>query len=769
MIKKLNTLVIARSEATRIPVIANEVRQSTHRLLALMTVFALVFVGLTAITGPTQQAQADAQSDYYNMIATRWDTDNPVKVNFCGFNWIVVGINDGSNSVGVGTIRGDSTDLPIGNATLLLDKSNTILGLTKFDDDGNAQYIGSYFQNVMNVTIYNSFSSCTERGDITNRDLPQLEGYGVPPITEINQSIWPLSYQEANQLTVNERLFPQSPGDWWLRTWRARVNGSGVADCYNDSCAAYHFFTYNVRPALYISLSSAVFSQLPDLTTQYLTHFDLKDGGGTVGDKYITTEIPTSLPNYSGTKYGYDFKGWDTDPSADTVEYTYGQQVTNLTTTGSTITLYAVWQAKVSDITVDPTETTITFGKTANLASTITASETTYSNVTWSSSNNTVATVNATGTVTPVAVGDTTITVKSDSNTLKYATTTVHIVQQPETAPTLALDYTNETVTGFDTDTTGFRVAGTEGGLTGASCAQVVTGTSDIASTITNSSKTLWTKKCATDGNHSDSTTTSIVILARPVAPTISATAPSLYGLGDGYVGGLTTNEEWNAISATYDGVWTQVTGTSVDNLSAGDKVCVRTVAEAGVKFKSLGSCVTVGQGVAPVNSVSVTPSAITLTAGQTKQLSATVLPVYADNKSVVWSSSNNSIATVSSGGKVTAKSAGTVTIKATAQDGSGVVGKSVITVKPKPVSTKAKKAKGSITFIWGSSGFLTTVEIYYRVKGSSKWKVARVSGADRKKIKLKRKKTYQFQLRGCKTVKGKNYYSAWTKKTVKS
>jgi hypothetical protein len=252
------------------------------------------------------------------------------------------------------------------------------------------------------------------------------------------------------------------------------------------------------------------------------------------------------------------------------------------------------------------------------------------------------------------------------------------------------------------------------------------------------------------------------------VAPTISATAPSLYGLGDGFVGGLTTSEEYNTTSATYDGAWTQVTGTSVDNLSAGDKVCVRTVAEAGVKFKSLGSCVTVGLGVAPVSNVSVSPSAVTLTAGQAKQFSVTVLPTYADNKSVVWSSSNNSVATVSSSGKVTAKAAGTVTISVAAQDGSGVVGKSVITVKPKPVSTKAKKAKGSITFIWGASGFLTTVEIYYRVKGSSKWKIVRVSSADRKKIKLKRKKTYQFQLRSCKTVKGKNYYSAWTKKTVK-
>jgi hypothetical protein len=178
---------------------------------------------------------------------------------------------------------------------------------------------------------------------------------------------------------------------------------------------------------------------------------------------------------------------------------------------------------------------------------------------------------------------------------------------------------------------------------------------------------------------------------------------------------------------------------------------------------------VTVGQGVALVTSIAVSPVSATLTIGNTKQLSVTVLPVYADNKSVVWSSSNNSVAIVSSGGKVTTKAAGTVTISATAQDGSGVVGKSVIIVKPKPVSTKAKKAKGSITFIWGASGFLTTVEIYYRVKGTSKWKVVRVSGADRKKIKLKRKKTYQFQLRGCKTVKGKNYYSAWTKKTIKS
>jgi hypothetical protein len=677
-----------------------------HLAMTALVVIALTFVGLTAITGPTQQANATAQSDYYDTIAARWNTDNPVIVNFCGYKWDIVGINDdgSTNKVGIGTAgdtANDGTGLPTGNVTLLLDKSNTIVPIDQYvyDHSGvNNNYNESFIQPLMNSTIYGMMSGCSDRANITQRTLvgggdnpDHIKGSNVE-----NQNLWPLSAAEVNQFSTDgQRLFPNTPDIWWTRTnGDATIRVVIVEANGSVTLAGYmgHIHAYGIRPALYLNLSTSLFSQFPDLTTQYLTHFDLKGGDGTFDDKYITIDSPTALPAYNGTKPGLVFKGWSTSSDATTTNYGNGATVSNLTTVGQTATLYAVWKAQVSGISIDPTNTTVTVGQTANLSATITA-EPTFENITWSSSDNSLATVNSTGTVTTSNVGDVTITAKSVSDETKYATTTVHIVQQPEVAPTLALDYTNETVTGFDTDTTGFRVAGTEGGLAGASCAQVVTGTSDIASTITNSSKTLWAKKCATDGNHSDSTTTSIVIPARPVAPTISATAPSLYGLGDGYVGGLTTSEEWNATSATYDGAWTQVTGTSVDNLSAGDKVCVRTIAEAGVKFKSFGSCVTVGQGVKP----------------------APAKPV-----------------------------------------------------KPKPVSTKAKKAKGSITFIWGASGFLTTVEIYYRVKGSSKWKIVRVSGADRKKIKLKRKKTYQFQLRGCKTVKGKNYYSAWTKKTVK-
>lgn len=70
------------------------------------------------------------------------------------------------------------------------------------------------------------------------------------------------------------------------------------------------------------------------------------------------------------------------------------------------------------------------------------------------------------------------------------------------------------------------------------------------------------------------------------------------------------------------------------------------------------------------VTSVSLDKNTLTLEEGDTEQLTETVLPTNATDKSVSWSSNNTSVATVSSTGLVTAVSAGSATITVTTNDG---------------------------------------------------------------------------------------------------
>ncbi|MEL1239781.1 Ig-like domain-containing protein [Flavobacterium flavipallidum] len=69
------------------------------------------------------------------------------------------------------------------------------------------------------------------------------------------------------------------------------------------------------------------------------------------------------------------------------------------------------------------------------------------------------------------------------------------------------------------------------------------------------------------------------------------------------------------------------------------------------------------------------------ITSGTTSQLTASVLPSDATSKIVTWSSSDNSIATVSSTGLVTALKNGTVTITATASDKNIIKATKTITI----------------------------------------------------------------------------------------
>ena len=110
------------------------------------------------------------------------------------------------------------------------------------------------------------------------------------------------------------------------------------------------------------------------------------------------------------------------------------------------------------------------------------------------------------------------------------------------------------------------------------------------------------------------------------------------------------------------------------------------------------------------VTSVSLDKETLTLTTGNSEQLTATVEPTDASNKQLNWTSDNPNIATVDQNGTVTAKAPGTTKITATATDGSDKSATCTVTVKRLVASVSLNQK--TLTLTIGNSGQLTaTIE----------------------------------------------------------
>lgn len=128
------------------------------------------------------------------------------------------------------------------------------------------------------------------------------------------------------------------------------------------------------------------------------------------------------------------------------------------------------------------------------------------------------------------------------------------------------------------------------------------------------------------------------------------------------------------------------------------------------------------------VKSVSVTEvglnkTSTTLVEGETETLVATVMPENATDKSVVWESGNESAATVSQEGLVTAVGEGKATITVKTNDG-GFSASCEVTVKKKVIAvTGVKLSAESMTLREGDRGKLTvTVEPANATNKNVKW-----------------------------------------------
>ena len=120
---------------------------------------------------------------------------------------------------------------------------------------------------------------------------------------------------------------------------------------------------------------------------------------------------------------------------------------------------------------------------------------------------------------------------------------------------------------------------------------------------------------------------------------------------------------------------------------------------------------------VSGLQSITVGKKAIAV--GQSANLTAT--GNYSDGStrdltsSVTWNSSNDSVAAVDGGGKVTALKEGTATITATAKDGSGIFGSAAVTVAGKPTISVTDDHSG-----WAASVPLTVATTTYDSNASA-------------------------------------------------
>ncbi len=135
---------------------------------------------------------------------------------------------------------------------------------------------------------------------------------------------------------------------------------------------------------------------------------------------------------------------------------------------------------------------------------------------------------------------------------------------------------------------------------------------------------------------------------------------------------------QWYRVSATDDDNRTPINGATnrtyvVKAADVGYRIQVSatgTTKYSGTVYSALSQTVR-GADVVHVESVSVKPEAITITAGgNAQQLTAVVTPSDAANKTVTWSSSNSDIVAVTSSGAVSGKVEGSATITVTTVDG---------------------------------------------------------------------------------------------------
>ncbi|CAH1214177.1 hypothetical protein PAECIP111891_04049 [Paenibacillus allorhizoplanae] len=396
------------------------------------------------------------------------------------------------------------------------------------------------------------------------------------------------------------------------------------------------------------------------------------------------------------------------------------------------------------DVSSEDNVTSIPNGSTLQMSAKVLPGNATNPSVTWSVEAGTgTATISPTGLLTGTAVGTVTVkaTAKDGSNIVGSKSITIAAIPVASivvigadgagsvsngsslqmSAAVLPENATNTTVTWSVEAGTGTATISSSGLLTGTAV-----GTVTVKATAKDGSNIVGSK--------------SITIAAVPVTEIIVSGANSVTSIT--YGSPLQMNATVLPQNATNQSVtWSVEAGTgnaAIDETTGilrGTAVGTVTVKATAKDTSGIVGTKNITIAALLVNSIVVTGAddATTVTNGYSLQMRAAVWPENASNTDVTWSViANTGKATINATGLLTATQVGTVTVIATAEDGSGTKGSTTITITAIPISQIEVKGAGNLTSVVAGNTLQMIANVLpeYATNASVTWSVYGNSGA---------------------------------------
>jgi len=373
-----------------------------------------------------------------------------------------------------------------------------------------------------------------------------------------------------------------------------------------------------------------------------------------------------------------------------------------------------VRQVPVGSVVVSPQTATVPVGGAVQLSASVrdaSGAELQGRLVGWTSSDESIAVVSSTGSVTGIKIGTATITASSEgkSGTATVTVTAAAVASVTVTPPTASVTVgqtttlTAQTLDANGSALTGRAVAWTSSntGIATVSATGVVTGVAPGNATITATSE-------------GKSGTSAITVTPPAPAPVASVTvAPAALPLIVGQTGTLTatTRDAANNVLTDRAITWTS-SAEGVATVAPNGTVTAVAPGSATITATSEGKSGTATVTVTPipVASVTVDPSTVSLTTGGTQQITATPRDAQGNalaDRAVTWESQNTNIATVSPTGLITAVAPGTTTVTATSE---GKVGTVTVTVTAPAVGSISVSPGSATVYVAATTPLTATV-----------------------------------------------------------